>query len=253
VTSALSPTVAKLDVPFEQLFKGRKIVSPKGVVLSSYKSTIYVRARPKPVKKPLSPNRQAWVDNFKLIARLSKTPDPRAFNEATALAKGTNWYYRDVLETAMSGKLIRYEDEVRVTTPTARLERTATQAITLNTDTPIDMDGVVWDNNAFWDSGSNPSRITVRSPGLYLLGGNLYYQDTTASGHRLAFLRVNGSVQIANVSLLVNANLTKQLDVIGLYYFHANDYVELCARSSVNSVVVALNFWAVAITPEALL
>jgi len=201
----------------------------------------------------MTPNRMAWVENFKLIARLSKTPDPYAFNEATRLAKGTNWYYRDVLETAMSGKLIRFEDEVRVTTPTTRLERTATQSITLNTDTPIDMDALVWDNNAFWDSVTHPSRITMRSAGLYLLGGNLYYQDTTASGHRLAFLRVNGSLQIANVSLLVNANLTKQLDVIGIYYFHAGDYVELCARSSVNSVAVALNFWAVAITPEALL
>jgi len=244
--------VAKLDVPFEQLFKGRKIVSPKGIVLSSNKSGIYIRARPKKTSKGMTPNRMAWVENFKLIARLSKTPDPYAFNVATALAKGTNWYYRDVLETAMSGKLIRYEDEVRVTTPTAFLSRVTNEQWTAGQFKFMTPDNLVWDNNAFWSSGVNPTRITMKSAGLYLVGATVQLKTANA-GNFAAELWVNASILIGGSRVPKNG-LETMACVAGVYYFHANDYVELGVFNSANTTQYqSPSFWAVAITPEGLL
>lgn len=244
--------MAKLDVPFEQLFKGRKIVSPKGVVLSSNKSGIYIRARPKKSRKGLTPLRMAWVDNFKLIATLSKTPDPYAFNMATALAKGTNWYYRDVLETAMSGKLIRYEDEPRVTTPTAVISRVTNEQWTGGQFKFLTPDNLVWDNNAFWNPALNPTRITMRAPGVYLVGATVTLKTANA-GAFAAELWVNGSTLIAGQRVSKNGVET-MAQATGLYYFHANDYVELGVFNSANTTQYqSPSFWVVAITPEALL
>lgn len=245
--------MAKLDVPFEQLFKGRKIVSPKGIVLSSNKSGIYIRARPKKSRKGLTPLRMAWVENFKLIATLSKTPDPYAFNMATALAKGTNWYYRDVLETAMSGKLIRYEDEPRVTTPTVHLSRSTAESLVANTPKALTPDQYEWDNNAFWNPSVNPTHMTMKAPGLYLVGANVF-GAVSANVHRGIWMVANGVTEIANTQDAGGAADIWRQNVVGVWYFHANDYVELYAASSSGAQTVQIHdWWAVAITPEALL
>ncbi len=162
--------MAVLNIPVEKLVKGKKPVSPKGLTVTSYKDLIVLRKRQFPNLRTQTLLQKAWVENFKTIACWSKQPDPRAFDTATELAKGTNWYYRDVIETALSAKLHRVGKEVRVTTPTAKVGRAAAETLVNGTEKYLTPTFMVWDNNVFWNPTVNPSRLTFRSPGLYLVG-----------------------------------------------------------------------------------
>lgn len=227
--------------------------------------------------KKKTPLQQAWVDDFSRSARMSKVPDPDAMTTANCMAKGwpepTGWFYRDVIESAMHGKLIvftgnnsdqalsgfdesgrRLGQEVipRVTTPTVFGSRVAAQAVAINTDVALIPSAVQWDNNRFWSATINPSRFTVRAPGLYLAGADVEFNAVTG-GFRRSNFRVNGTSFDAPNSLpIANAN-TIRMPTITLLWFNAGDHVECIARTgTANVTATLLAFWLVAITPESL-
>lgn len=191
--------------------------------------------------------------NFKKIARMSKTPIPEELDAAKALAYGTTWYYRDVIERALTGTLITYRKEPRVITPTVKVSRAATQNVTNATLTTVTPDTLYWDNNAFWNATVNPSRLTFRTAGLYLVLAYIQWSTNGNSYRKLSFIK-NGSESIGDlISWPTSEGPTDQF-ALTMEYFHAGDYVEvkLHQNSGSTRTVTMPRFQALAITPEAL-
>jgi len=187
---------------------------------------------------------------FSCIAWLSKQPDPYTFNAATNFSKGTGWYYRDAIAAAAAGKLIRFDGAKRVTTPTALVYRAGTTALTSGVFTTLTPDTMRWDNNQFWNPTSNPERITFKSAGLYLIGGYVEFNAVTGGRRYVQISANNTTPLVQQVVTVANANATR-LSLSTIYYFAANDFIEIDAQATVAGVTVALpNFWVVGIVPE---
>jgi len=245
--------VARIDIPIDKLVKGKKPAPGKGWKYNSWKGLVYVQSRDSHPASKQTPAQRAWVANFKQLACWSKYPDPYAFDRATQLAKNTNWYYRDVIESALSGKLIQGIGEVRITTPTARVSRSTAQNLTVGVPLILTPDTQIWDNNAFWHPVTNPTRLTVRSAGLYLVGMSVVFNGVSGTRINVA-LRHNGSLVLSSQAVTISNSSIPVLETQTLYYFHADDYVEARALSDTAGRTAQLNqFWIVAITPETLI
>jgi len=222
-------------------------------MMNGYRGQVYFQAWPRRRGKTKSPLQQAWIDAFSIRARAFKSVDPKTLMAAQAWTHGTGWYYRDVLERASYGKLIIYGEANRVTTPTVSVSRPATEALTANIVKALTPTNQAWDNNTFWNASINPTRITFKSPGLYLVGGSVRFTDTSTSGVRYMWLRVNGVTEWGNQTTFVTQNAPKALSTAIPIWMNANDYVELLALSNVNSTILIQAFWATGITPEAMI
>jgi len=194
----------------------------------------------------------AWIYDFSCKAQWTKRPDPRAFEEARAWTQDSGWYYRDMLHAAMSGKLFSSAEE-RITTPTARVKRTTTESLVNGTAKILTPSERLWDNNYFWNPIANTSRLTVRSKGLYLIGGSVQFSGVSG-GRRAVGLKVNGTDEIGDIAIpIANTNLVK-ISPLELWYFEAFDYVEIWAYANVAAVTAIMqSFFILAITPESVL
>lgn len=66
----------------------------------------------------------------------------------------------------------------------ARITRSTTQSITVNTDTAISFDTEVIDDSSFWAAG-NPTRFTAPSAGWYSLAGTVKWPANTGLGRQV--------------------------------------------------------------------
>lgn len=196
---------------------------------------------------------QAWVDRFSCIANVMKHPEPRTWDFANSQTKDSRWFIRDFFFAGAAGKLITTVGETRVTTPTFRVNRSAAEALTANITKTLTPNTLEWDNNQFWNSVTNPNRITFKSAGLYFIGAQVAFNQVTGGYRRIA-IRLNNTTDLATETDSDLGNNATHLSVQTLYYFHANDYIYLNAITGTAAVTAQLNnVWGVAITPEAIL
>jgi len=222
------------------------------VVLSAYKGQPYAKAMPHFKKGWQKPIQRAWVEHFSLSARMSKTPAAQEMDAAVNLAKDTLWYYRDVLQTAMAGKLFRFNSEEPVKTPTVHVSRSAAEALTSGIEKILTPDTKNWDNNVFWSATVNPSRLTAKSAGLYLVGAQVELRPET-DGSRLVRLKYNGTTYGAAVTAKTGTDFPAWMPLMEIHYFHPNEYVQLACLEIGSGQTAQINaFWMLAITPEAL-
>jgi len=211
---------------------------------------IIVQAWPKKRGKNISPVQRAWVNHFSCIANNFKDPEPRQRDFAEQHKGGARWFVRDFFYAAAAGKLIGIRGEERITTPTASLTKLASAAAVNGTDTVITPTAHEWDNNQFWSNTVNPSRMTIRSAGLYLIGMELQF-TAVAGGSRRAWLRLNGTTFFLRDEVPGTSSGAQQIGAARPYYFHAGDYVECGYFQNSAGVSLQMNsFWIVAITPE---
>jgi len=221
--------------------------------VSGYRGLIVVRQKKLPKGPKKSPLQQAWVDNFRCIAYWSKFADPYAREAAEEAVPNTGWYWRDVIESALSGKLIRFQGAPRMTTPTVYLSQSAAVNLGNGVLTTLTPDTVVWDNNYFFNPAANQERITFRTAGLYIFGALVTFA-TTSTARKAVAIFTNTGLNVANQSGGEGTALGGGRSCMGVYYFNADDYITVAVRASAASQTAQLNnFWAVAITPETLL
>jgi len=171
----------------------------------------------------ISPLQRAWVDRFSLLGCFLKNPDVGMYDAARDWAKGSGWYWRDVLTAAANGNLIEEEGEVKIVTPSCYITRVTNQALSAGILTPVSFTAETWDNNVFWSPTPNPTRVTVRAAGLYLLGCNAFFAAGAADAQRAMRLRINGAdlmpwnfgQDIANPPIGISQTIP--------WYFHPND------------------------------
>jgi len=205
---------------------------------------------PKPRNGNVAGPSEAQKLQFKCIARLSKAPDPYAFEWAHENAESQELFWRDIVEMAFYGTVRSPDDEAKIVTPTAKVTRLTNQTPASATDTAIIFTAQVWDNNNFWDSGVNPSRLTALTPGLYLIGGCLNWPQGSGA-ERIARIRKNGSTQLTAANAVYSGGSHGFKNVMVIEYLNSGDYVELIDwDNSSNRNVQAVSFWIIGITPE---
>jgi len=256
--------VAKLSVPASALTRSDVLKSRRRAVIRNLNGQSIVQAWPKLKGPGKTPLQQAWVDRFSCLARARKSPFPAELDAAkfwvamgNALygndPNGGLWYYRDALESAANGKFIRYQGEVRVTTPTVHVSRSAAENIPGGADTFLTPNTVEWDNNGFWSATLNPRRLTVKAPGLYLIGAQVTFGNI-ANGYREVILKQNGTSNIGVQRVALTTSQPIIITVLTVGYFHKLDYIEVQGGTTSLATTAKIdNFWLVAITPEALI
>jgi len=256
--------VAKITLPEGATFGQVALQRNRNVSFKSWKGRPYVAKKQPKRGKPKSKRQEAWVDHFSWMACLSKQPDGWAYNLAKYFADNHNldsqlpynidkWYYRDVIERAFSGHLALEAGEVKVKTPTCNLYRDAYENLTQFVPLMLTPNAIHWDNNVFHSDSVNPSRLTARSPGIYLCGTSVYCQAPVAAENAVSLL-VNGLEELAaEFAGDVNPAFLR-FNVSGLWYFHEGDYLQVQGYTNNTSVSMQLrHMWMVGITPEAVI
>jgi len=77
-----------------------------------------------------------------------------------------------------------------------------------------------------WSSTTNPSRLTAKVAGLYLVYGYVGF-DTNATGQRVVEIYENGSTELVVTKVVPSSTDFASATVTCLYPLAANDYVEL--------------------------
>jgi len=238
---------------------------------------LYASAWPRLRGKKKTPLQQAWVDNFKFLASAPKLADACALDTASELAKDTGYFWRDVVSSALSGKLLyykgseltdpplpklyadqvnkQYEGAPRVTTPTARVHMSAAQACTAGVATTLIPNVKDWDNNTFWSSTTHPERLTARSSGLYLVLAAMLMTPNGESGLAIR-LMLNGATILARTDVATRTAPSEQpeYNLVALYYLNAGDYITFDANYSSGGCTGQLRqLTIVGITPESII
>lgn len=105
-----------------------------------------------------------------------------------------------------------------------------------NTVTPITFDSEILDTDTMHDTSSNTTRITIRTPGLYLFIGRVVF-SISGAGRRLAALAKNGTPITVQESPPFSGSVAAQAAVVTLLKLAVNDYIELDAFQSSGSAM----------------
>jgi len=235
-------------------WKAKDLLKLSGrVYMRQHQGQVILQKWPKRRGRPTSERQQAWVDQFSAIAKVSKNPPADQLDDLEEMARGTGWFWRDIITRAAYGKLIVYPGQVRVSVPTARVSRSTSESLTNGVGKYLTPNTMVWDNNSWWSASSNPSRLTVHTSGLYLISAQIQYNGITAGRRDLGIVR-NRTDWVAETWQTVANNSGVMLNAMALYYLEAGEYVEVWAFCNVASVTAQLrNFCIIGITPEVVL
>ena len=110
-----------------------------------------------------------------------------------------------------------------------KVYRTTSQSIPDSTATVINFDNEEWDTDDIHDNATNPSRLTCKVAGTYLVSGGVQWEANT-TGRRLLAILQNGATVVIQIEATVSAaNQWGGAIVIGIIPMAVNDYVELRA------------------------
>lgn len=143
---------------------------------------------------------------------------------------------------------------LKTTAAKVRLRFTTNKSVNSSTDTPLIWTVEDFDTDNMHDD-TNPTRITFRTAGTYLVGGMFRWVEANGTGDRAGSIRLNG-----NTFIMVNAETpssstgaTPSNVPNTLYQFSVNDYIELVAYQTSGSTLNAEGtasfqsnvFWAI--------
>jgi hypothetical protein len=144
----------------------------------------------------------------------------------------------------------RMSDAIRPVTlgQAARVYNNANISINNATATALTFNSERFDNDSIHDT-TNTGRLTCRTPGIYLITACVRFAANT-TGDRIAYLRLNGSTQLASVSARAAASSSRPLDLVvtAIYSLVANDYVEVVVYQDSGAALNVL--YAAAVSPE---
>jgi len=218
--------------------------------IKTWKGRRYIAKWPKARGLPTAEGSRAWMDQFGCLGFLTKTPDPRLFDMSKRLANGTGFLPRDVMAAAANGHMFFSQAGIKVTTPTVSVYRSTAQVFTPNTVNKLTPNSVQWDNNQFWNSVTNPTRLTCKSSGLYLCLFNVMFEAKAGEWAYIGQMLVNNVIQWEQTYRGV-AGGPGQAAGAFIWYFEKNDYIEVATYYNPTSRGTTLKqFQLVGITPE---
>jgi hypothetical protein len=114
-----------------------------------------------------------------------------------------------------------------LTVPSARVRRTTAQSIVNGTMSVVGFDTVDHDTNTLWSSGAS-SRLTIKTPGLYLVSANVDWVNN-AAGSRDCWVQRNGN-SLDRVAETMGGPATtgdSRQNLASVVRLAAGDYLEL--------------------------
>ena len=135
-------------------------------------------------------------------------------------------------------------------TSTCRVYHSIIQSILDNTATALAFDSTVFDTDGMHDTITNNSRITIQSPGYYLIGANIVFAVSSV-GFRDLRIRLNGSINIANTKVVPPSTAATQMNINTLFKLNQGDYLEVQVQQNSGAALDMLRiastspeFWA---------
>ena len=106
------------------------------------------------------------------------------------------------------------------------VNQTSGQVISNNTTTALSWDGEDYDTDTMWEGVINPTRITCKTAGKYLITGSIRYTTSPTTGIPSVKLRLNGTTEfVLQEDSTPVVRVGKQVTTIK--ELAVNDYVEL--------------------------
>jgi len=164
------------------------------------------------------------------------------------------WASGDVLTAADLNTYVRDNVAFNANPPKCRVFNSAAISAANAVDVLVTLDSERFDTDTMHSTTTNPERITFTTAGTYLVGASLAWSDN-AAGSRVIYIRRNGVNRIVQQSTTGTGVANNPIAASTLFYFAANDYVELFAFQNSGSVltIAALTenspeFWAVRVS-----
>lgn len=134
-----------------------------------------------------------------------------------------------------------------------KVRNSADQSIANATNTAINFDTELYDNDNYHSTVSNTNRLTVPTSGKYRVSGTVRFASNN-TGMRLIFIRVNGTTSYASdrraavQSDVTDCEISTTIDLV------AGDYVELMVQQSSGGAlnITAVSPWSPSFTIEKL-
>lgn len=212
-----------------------------------------MRSKPQAKAQRPTPAQRRWIENFQCDQKAVKWADPRSRARAEEISPDSGFLPRDTLVFSLNGKGIRYDGEEKIRTPTVSAFGAQETLTGSGVNKILTVTGVSWDNNAFWSPTLNPSRLTCHQSGLYLCAARVWFKPTTSSIASGGMYGSSGR-EVGRTVTLISGSSDGVMNLVGIEYFNAEDYLQVHAyRFVASSLVQLLGFQMVAITPEAII
>lgn len=150
--------------------------------------------------------------------------------------------------TAVPNKIALRDNKGQVVgfTPSVRVYKSVAQSIANDVFNDITFDTVVIDNDEMYNA-SNPTKLTCKTPGYYLIIADINF-NMSPTGNKIVAINKNGSLDVDNatyvcVEAVSEANFGNVVHFSTIYYLKENDYV-ICSvkQTSGNALNVRGNF-----------
>lgn len=140
----------------------------------------------------------------------------------------------DTLTAALWNTQIRDNMEWLRKPPACQVYRNASTAYTSGA---ISFTTSAFDNDAMW-SAASPSRVTIKTAGIYLIQSYLVVNGVSAAQGLQTTYYLNGTIQLAQTEY-ATSNLTLSCSASAVMDLAVNDYIEvMAAHSGTNSQIV---------------
>jgi len=113
-----------------------------------------------------------------------------------------------------------------------RVFRTTDLSLADSADVAIPFDSETYDDSNWHSTSVNTSRVTVDRYGKYTICGSATFSNSSATGVRSLFIRINGTIIIAASKLAGATAFSPGVNVAGTYKLSAGDYIELVAAQT---------------------
>lgn len=113
----------------------------------------------------------------------------------------------------------------------ARVYNSAPQSISNATDTALTFDTENYDTDAIHDNVTNPTRLTAKTAGKYVIQGQVEFA-ANVTGVRTLYIRLNGTTALAVVDKGAVGVGATDAGVDTVYDLALNDYVELIVNQT---------------------
>lgn len=132
----------------------------------------------------------------------------------------------DIFTEAMWDDSIKTNINNMIVPPACRVYKSSAQSIGTSSFATITFDQERFDTDGMHSTSSNTDRITIQTPGIYLVTGMVGF-DSNAAGLRSAGIFMNGSTYLAAIDVPANSVGGCNLALSTIYEFAAGDYVTL--------------------------
>ena len=113
----------------------------------------------------------------------------------------------------------------QIVPPFSRVRNSANLAIPTAAVTPITFDADVYDTDDMHSTSLNTNRLTINTPGIYLITGHISFAGN-ATGSRDVAIRYAGTTYLAYVNVPASSN-GNIFSISTAYAFVATDWIEL--------------------------